>query len=518
MASIANELKCLLSHQFQYDLIVIGGGSGGLRLSKTAADLGAKVALLDYVKPSTQGSTWKLGGTCVNVGCIPKKQMHFAAEMGDKIREAFNYGWKLPFDEVDESNEDDIFNHFPAHRRQPYFDWNTLVQGVLNTRSGSSFVYNGELRKRKIDYFNALGSLQDSHTVQLSGSFQTITGQYIVLSPGGRPLIPSEIPGALENAITSDDIFALKKAPGKTLVVGGSYIALESAGFLAGLGFDTTVMVRSKVLRHENFDQEVASIVQQHMQDYHHVKFLQPAIPVRIEKLEDGKKLVTFKYADKEGELQDVFDTVMFATGRYADVKGLNLDSVGVQYTKEGKVIVNDEERTSVNNIFAIGDIIENGFNYELTPVAIQQGKYLAWRLFKQNCDKKVDYQFVPTTVFTPIEYGVVGYSEEKAKRVFGADNLMIYKKTFNILEHKIAEKPEKGFVKLICLKNENERVIGLHFVGPNAGEVVQGFVLALKKGCTKEEFDDVIGIHPTNAESFMYLEAGVYEDKTCCG
>ena len=503
-----------------YDLVVIGGGSGGLRAAKTAADLGAKVALLDYVKPSTQGSTWKIGGTCVNVGCIPKKQMHMAAEMGEKIRQAFNYGWKLPFDESIEEADDSMFNHFPHQNRGKYFDWDQLVQGVINTRKGSNFVYTKELKKRNIDFIEALGRLEDAHTISLVNQLRSpLTSRYILLAPGGRPTVPRDIPGALEHAITSDDIFSLKKAPGKTLVVGASYIALETAGFLSGLGFDATVMVRSQVLRSEAFDREIADLLQESMAQNHHVRFLQPCSPVRIEKLEDGTKKVVYVNTKENKEYEEIFDTVMFATGRYADVHGLNLDAAGVKYTKEGKIIVNDEEKTNVDSIYAIGDVIENGFNYELTPVAIQQGKYLAHRLFKPELlNKKVDYNFVPTTVFTPIEYGSVGYSEEKAKKVFGADNLVIYKKKFNILEHKIPEKPEKGYVKLICVKNENERVVGLHFLGPNAAEVTQGFALALKKGCTKEEFDDVIGIHPSNAESFMYLELGVYEDKTCCG
>ncbi|EFC48027.1 predicted protein [Naegleria gruberi] len=468
-----------MSSQYMYDLIVVGGGSGGLKCSKLAADLGAKVALLDYVKPSSQGSTWKIGGTCVNVGCIPKKQMHFASEMGNKIREAINYGWKLPLG-LGEAPEEDMFNNFPHNKRGEFFDWTTLVQGVLNTRSGSNFVYKGELRKRKIDFYEALGRLVDSHTVELVGRVERLTAKYILLAPGGRPNVPRDIPGAYEYAITSDDLFSLQQAPGKTLVVGGSYIALECAGFLSGLGFDVSVM---------------------------------------IEKLENNQKRVTFLNATENKEYTQDFDTVMFATGRYADVQGLNLAAIGVQHTKEGKIIVNDEERTSVESIYAIGDVIENGHNYELTPVAIQQGKYLAYRLFKpEEINKKVDYDFVPTTVFTPTEYGLVGYSEEKAKKVFGENNLVIYKKKFNILEHKIAEIGEKGFVKLICVKNQNERVVGLHYLGPNAAEVTQGFALALKKGCTKEEFDDVIGIHPSNAEAFMYLELGVYEDKTCCG
>lgn len=479
--------------------------------------------------------------------------MHFAAEMGDKIRQAINYGWKLPGFMDRTIENDDPFNHFPHEIRKDYFDWNVLVQGILNTRSGSHFVYKNELKKRKIDFYEQLGQLKDAHTVSLVGSSSSssssnnnllLTSKYIVLAPGGRPHIPSQVPGALEHAITSDDLFSLRSPPGKTLIVGGGYIALECAGFLSGLGFDVSVMVRSQILRNSTFDREVVTHLQESMELNHKVRFLQPCIPLRIEKLENCDKKKVYYILNTETdkkEYSEEFDTVMFATGRSPDVKGLNLDAVGVQYIKEEeegqKIIVDQEERTSVPSIFAIGDVIENGHNFELTPVAIQQGKYLAYRLFSQpftetskasssssSEERKtkqsfqlVDYNCVPTTVFTPLEYGLVGYSEEKAIQEFGSEHLVIYKKKFNILEYKIPEKAEKGFVKLICLK-ENERVIGLHYLGPQAAEVTQGFALALKKGCTKEEFDDLIGIHPSNAEAFVYLELGVYEDKTCCG
>lgn len=522
--------------QFDYDVVVIGGGSGGQRFAKEAADLGAKVALCDYVKPSTQGSQWGLGGTCVNVGCIPKKQFHFAAEMAEKISSSFQYGWnvKTPSDRLDKVNEEEekIKDAFPPEQRRKYFDWNRLVEGVINTRKGSNFVYKLELRKRKVKYYNALASLtEDPNTVLITyptrkegEQTEKITTQYILLAPGGRPYIPSNVPGALEYAITSDDIFTLSNGPGKTLVVGGAYIALETAGFLTAFGYDTSVMVRSVILRNEMFDREVCDHLQESMKKFHDMKFLQPCVPQNLEKLDNGQIKVTYQNKQTDEVFSDNFDTVMFATGRAADTKSLGLDNLGVKYTNEGKIVVDDAEQTNVSNVFALGDVIHNGPNYELTPVAIQQGKYLAWRLFKRDektgqlSQKKVDYQYVPSTVFTPIEYGCIGYTEEKAKQEYGEDNLIIYKKTFNILENKIPVKGEKGFIKLVCLKNENERVIGFHYMGPDAAEVTQGYVFALKKGCTKEEFDDVIGIHPSNTENFMYLQYGVYEDATCCG
>jgi thioredoxin/glutathione reductase (selenoprotein) len=506
------------SHQYDYDLVVIGGGSGGLQLSKVSADLGAKVALLDFVKPSTQGSEWGLGGTCVNVGCIPKKLMHFAALAGDKVEESVQYGWDVV--KKDESTLENIFKHFPSEERRKHFHWNTLVDAVQNTIRGSNFVYRTELRSKKVNYINALGRLIDAHTIELldkKGIKKQITSQYITVAVGGRPHIPSDVPGALEYAITSDDIFSLEHAPGDTLVVGGAYIALETAGFLGAFGYNVDVAVRSRILRDKMFDREVVEQLEDNLAQ--HVNLLHQIIPVKIDKLENGKKRVTFRSATTNEVTQKDYDTVMFATGRRPDTAALNLEAVGIQVdSNNGKVIVNNREETAVPNIFAIGDIIENGYNFELTPVAIQQGKLLAWRLFK-NSTKQVEYDFVPSTVFTPMEYGLVGLSEEEAAKRYSPDQLVIYKKKFNILEYKVPQREEKGFVKLVCVKEfEDERVVGLHYLGPNAGEVVQGFALALKKGVTKEDFDNLIGIHPTNAESFVYLQEGVFEDKSCCG
>jgi pyruvate/2-oxoglutarate dehydrogenase complex dihydrolipoamide dehydrogenase (E3) component len=308
----------------------------------------------------------------------------------------------------------------------------------------------------------------------------------------------------------------LEKPPGKTLVIGAAYVALECAGFLTGLGYDVTVMVRSIVLR--GFDRECANKIQQHMKEKG-TKFLQPAEPLSVKKGDNGLVVKYFvrdeKDLEKVTEHEDTFDTVLFAIGRRPETKRLNLDKIGVKLDASGKIIVNEYEQTSVDNIFAIGDVIKGGL--ELTPVAIKAGQLLADRLFNINTTKpKMDYVNVPTTVFTPLEYGSCGLSEEAAKQKFGTENLVIYKKTFTVLEYTVPYREEKGFIKLICNAKDNERVVGFHILSPNAGEITQAIGIAMKLGATKEDFDSTIGIHPTVAEVMTKLELGVEEETGC--
>jgi pyruvate/2-oxoglutarate dehydrogenase complex dihydrolipoamide dehydrogenase (E3) component len=308
----------------------------------------------------------------------------------------------------------------------------------------------------------------------------------------------------------------LEKAPGKTLVVGAAYVALECAGFLTGLGFDVTVMVRSVVLR--GFDRECANKIQQYMKEKG-TKFLQPAEPLSVKKGENGLIVKYFvrdeKDLEKVTEYEDTFDTVLFAIGRRPETKRLNLDKIGVKLDASGKIIVNEYEQTTVDNIYAIGDVIKGGL--ELTPVAIKACQLLADRLFNKNTtNPKMDYVNVPTTVFTPLEYGSCGLSEEAAKQKYGAENLVIYKKTYTVLEYTVPYREDKAFIKLICNAKDNERVVGFHILSPNAGEITQAVGIAIKLGATKKDFDSTIGIHPTVAETMTKLELGVEEETGC--
>ncbi|EGD81586.1 thioredoxin reductase 1 [Salpingoeca rosetta] len=466
---------------FDYDLVVIGGGSGGLACSKRAASHGAKVAVLDFVTPSPHGTTWGLGGTCVNVGCIPKKLMHQAALLGHAIEDAKSFGWEV--------------------ERPEKPKWETLVAEVNNHIRSLNWGYRVSLRDNNVDYKNARGSLVDAHTLKLvnkRGEESTLTTKNVVLAMGGRPRYP-DIPGA-EHGITSDDLFWMEREPGKTLVVGASYVALECAGFLASFGYDTTVMVRSILLR--GFDSESAEKIGDYMAR-HGTKFIRPAVPSKVEKLDNGKLRVSFTHTGVE-KTED-FDTVLWAIGREPLTKDIGLQSVGVKLDeKTGKIVHNESDQTTVSNIYAIGDILQG--KPELTPVAIQAGNLLADRLFA-GATKLMDYRNVCTAVFTPLEYGSCGYSEDEAIAEFGVDDIEVYHQSFTPLEWTVPHREENAcYTKLVCLKSEKERVIGFHFLGPNAGEVAQGFGIALQLKATKEQVDNLVGIHPTVAETFTTL------------
>lgn len=332
------------------------------------------------------------------------------------------------------------------------------------------------------------------------------------------PIVPAEVPGAQEHAITSDDIFALRQAPGKTLCVGAGYIALECAGFLNELGYDTTVAVRSMLLR--GFDRDAADKIGEVMAATG-TKFLMGVTPKSISKLDDGRLEVTFSSTRGDGaaDVTEQYDTVLYATGRYADTAGLNLAAAGLEVDKSGKFVSpNDDETTNVADIFAVGDVLAG--RIELTPVAIDAGEKLARRLFGGST-KKMDYELVPTTVFTPSEYGACGLTEETAVARYGADNVETFLWQWTTLEVQAAHRlkhasvreneidyvPANCMCKIVCHKAENNKVIGFHYVGISAGEVTQGVAIAMKCGVTKEHFDDTVGIHPTDAEAFTTME-----------
>lgn len=293
-----------------------------------------------------------------------------------------------------------------------------------------------------------------------------------------------------------------KTPPGRTLVVGASYVALECAGFLNALGYDTTVMVRSILLR--GFDQDMANRIGQYMENYG-TKFIRGAVPTKLEKPDPaGKIIVSF---EQDGEIkQDQYDTVLFAIGRYALTKELNLESTGVIAESNGKIKANDEEQTNVPHIYAIGDVLFG--KLELTPVAIKAGKLLAYRLFGGQTEK-MDYVNVPTTVFTPLEYGSCGFSEEDAKKLYGADNISTFHSEFKPLEWAYNKVRPEGdcYVKVLVNKADKNKVVGFHICAPNAGEITQGIGIAMKCGVTKELLDSCVGIHPTIAEDCIGLQ-----------
>ncbi|MBZ3877860.1 Thioredoxin reductase 3 [Sciurus carolinensis] len=403
-----------------YDLIVIGGGSGGLSCAKEAAILGKKVMVLDFVVPSPQGTSWGLGGTCVNVGCIPKKLMHQAALLGQALQDSRKFGWE--------------------YNQQVKHNWETMTEAVQNHIGSLNWSYRLSLRENGVAYVNAYGEFVDLHKIKATnkkGQETYFSASKFVIATGERPRYLG-IQGDKEYCITSDDLFSLPYCPGKTLVVGASYVALECAGFLAGFGLDVTVMVRSVLLR--GFDQEMAEKVGSYMEK-HGVKFLRRFVPLMVQQLEKGspgKLKVLAKSTEGPETIEDVYNTVLLAIGRDSCTRKLGLEKIGVKINeKNGKIPVNDMEQTNVPHIYAIGDVLEG--KPELTPLAIQAGKLLARRLFGASLEK--------------------------------------------------------------------DRVIGFHILGPNAGEITQGFAAAMKCGLTKQLLDNTIGIHPTCGEVFTTLE-----------
>ncbi|UKJ89145.2 thioredoxin reductase [Theileria orientalis] len=468
-----------------YDLVVLGAGPGGMAAAKEAASLGKKTLLFDFVKPSPRGTTWGVGGTCVNVGCIPKKLMHYAATLRSANVDRYNYGLT------------DKLEDAPV-------DWPKLVKNVQNHVKMLNFTYRVSLNIPNLTYVNAYATLKDSKTVEyeLKGETKTATGDKIIIAVGERPYIPHDVEGAREYAITSDDLFSLPKAPGKTLVIGASYVALECAGFLAGLGFDVNVSVRSILLR--GFDRQCVDKVQELMQASG-VGFLFKKLPEKIEK-SDGRCKVTFT----DGSV-DFYDTVMYATGRMPldDVK--NYKSLGLEFDNSYNLVTHNE-KTNLDDIYAVGDIVSN--KPKLAPVAIKAGELLAQRLFN-NSTVQMKYEDVPVCLYTPFEYSSCGLTEEEAIARYGEDGIEVYLKEYTNLEvsaaHRVNKKTNDDFdfpltclTKVICLKDDT--IVGIHFVGPNAGEIMQGFSVLLPLKAKKKDLDRVVGIHPTDAESFMDL------------
>ncbi len=469
-------------NSYQYDLFVIGGGSGGLSASKEASKIGKKVGLADFVKPSSAGTKWGLGGTCVNVGCIPKKMMHYAGTLYENIKDYSLVGYP---------------NTIPK-----LHDWTTMVSNVQMYIKKLNFGYRSSLRENKVVYYNKHAYLKDAHTIQLTdskGKVEEITADKILVAVGGRPKY-GDIPGSKENCITSDDIFSLKKPPGKTLVVGASYIALECGGFLHALGYDTTIMVRSILLR--GFDQSMANRIGKYMQN-HGMKFINKSVPTNFTKTESGKIMVEY---DTDGVKScEEYDTCLMAIGRYADTNKIGLEELGVKLSKNGKVIVDENEQSSVSNIYSIGDCAEN--RPELTPPAIAAGKLLSRRLFN-NSKAIMDYKNIATAVFTPLEYGACGYAEEEAWEKFGKENIKTYHSEFKPVEWMFdLDNKSTCYVKVVVNTLDQNRVVGFHLVAPNAGEVTQGIAVAIKCGLTKEQLDSTVGIHPTIAEEFCTMD-----------
>lgn len=512
-----------------FDIVVIGGGSGGLACAQEAAKHGKSVAVCDFVAPSPAGSSWGLGGTCVNVGCIPKKLMHHAALLGGALAEAHSYGWQAPA-------------HPSAH------SWGALVRGISEHIGSLSFGYRSALLSAGVDYLNAHASFEHAHLVRAvgaDGSVRRLRAKAFVLAVGGRPRYLDDIEGGRELVVSSDDLFSLQEPPGKTLCVGGGYVALECAGLLAGLGMEAHVLVRSVPLR--GFDVQMAELLCAHMQAQCGVRFIRAAVPLRIQRLPaDGgaraRLRVTWRVlgnaTSAPREESDEYDTVLVAVGRDAQTASLRLERAGVELDPaSGKVLATGEQTTAAH-IHAVGDVLHG--KPELTPVAVKAGQLLARRLCGMG-SAQMDYAGVPTAVFAPLEYAAVGLSEEEAIEQLGEvrraraplvprsrlahatpaharvrrdpppcapqAGVEVLHTYFKPLEWALPHGPDNAcYAKVLFEAAGGRRALGVHVCGPNAGEMVQGFALALKAGATREHFEQTVAIHPTCAEELVTL------------
>lgn len=447
---------------FDYDFFVIGGGSGGVRASRIAAGLGARVGLAEERY---------LGGTCVNVGCIPKKLFSYASHYAHDFEDARGYGWEL--------------------QGEPKFHWSTLRDNKDREIQRLNAVYLGMLEKAGVDVHQQRAVLLDKHTIALGD--RKVTAKEILVATGGWPGIP-DIEGK-EHAITSNELFSLTTLPDSILIVGGGYIAVEFAGILAGLKVVTTLVHRgSSLLR--GFDAEIAGAFAIELQKYAALHL--DTDVTKIHKLADGKLQVFLS-----NDIELTAGAVMFATGRNPNTASIGLEQLGVALEENGAIIVNDDFTTSVPNIHAVGDVIDR---VALTPVALAEGQILAQRLFGKDDGGKrraMRYENIPTAVFSNPNIATVGLDEVSARQQY--PNLAVYRSRFTALRHTLSGRQEKTFLKLL-VDTDTDRVMGVHMLGADAGEIVQGLAVAINAGATKADFDATLGIHPTVAEEFVTM------------
>ncbi|WP_115716932.1 glutathione-disulfide reductase [Gallaecimonas mangrovi] len=442
---------------YQYDLFVIGAGSGGVRASRMAAMTGAKVAV-------AEGSA--MGGTCVNLGCVPKKLYAYAADFGHGFEDARGFGWQS---------------------ERPAFDWQKLKTNRANEISRLNGIYDGLMDGAKVTVYRDFATIKDAHTVVVAG--KEITAKRLLVAVGGWPFVP-EIPGR-EHAITSNEIFDLHEFPQRLAVVGGGYIASEFASIFTGLGSRVTQIYRRDTLL-RGFDDDIRHFVTEEMAK-DGIEFRFNNNVTAIEKTASGLLLKL-----QDGEQLEV-DQVLFATGRVPRTMNLGLEEVGVELNDNGAIKVNDQFQTSVPSIYALGDVIDR---FQLTPVALAEAMTVVNQLFG-DATRVMDYEYIPTAVFTHPNVGTVGLTEAEARERYG--DITLYKSDFRPLKHTLSGSQERSFMKLIVDK-ASDRVVGLHMVGAEAGELTQGFAVAMKAGATKAVFDSTIGIHPTSAEEFVTM------------
>ena len=443
--------------KFDFDLFVIGGGSAGVRAARMAGQLGVRVALAEH---------GPLGGTCVNVGCIPKKLYSYAAHYAEAFEESHGYGWE---------------------GAAPRLNWGLLKANRAVEIERLNAVYLKLLLGAGVTLHRAWARLVGPQQVEVNG--QVFSAERILLASGGRPSIP-ELPGR-EWVLSSDDMFDLDPFPKRLLVVGGGYIACEFASIFNGLGAQVMQIYRGEqVLR--GFDLELRHFIAAELAKHGVALRLETQVN-SVSQVSDGLQV---SLSDAS---QVIVDAVLYATGRVPHVADLGLQALGIKQVENGAIVVNAQYQSSIPSIYALGDVIDR---LQLTPVALGEAMALVDQLYGKG-QRRMGYEFIPSAVFTHPNIGTVGYSEEQAREKFGV--ITVYGSEFTPLKHTLSGSSERCFMKLI-VDQASDRVVGLHMVGADAGEIVQGFAVAMKAGATKAQFDSTIGIHPTCAEEFVTM------------
>lgn len=446
-----------------FDFIVIGGGSGGLACARRATEFGVKAAIVEEGR-------W--GGTCVNVGCVPKKVMFNTAVHAEFIHDHKDYGFDVDF---------------------KGFDWHTIKttrDAYIKRLNG---IYESNLEKSKVEKLIGHATITEDKCVQVDG--QKYSAKHLLVATGGKPIVPSNIPGS-EHGITSDGFFDLETLPKKAVVVGAGYIAVELAGIFKSLGSDTSILIRyDQVLR--TFDPIVSSNVTTNM-EHAGVKVMRRTQVTSVTKQANGLLDLELNTGDKITGV----DCLLWAIGRIPLSQNIGLEQLGIKMDKGGHVIVDEYQNTSVDKIYALGDVCGKAL---LTPVAIAAGRRLAHRLFDNQPNLKLDYSNIPTVVFSHPPVGTIGLTEGEAEAKYGKDKIKMYTADFTPMYFSVTTRKEKCQMKLICALPE-EKVVGLHMIGQGVDEMLQGFSVAIKMGATKAQFDETMAIHPTSSEELVTM------------
>ncbi|GGD15807.1 glutathione-disulfide reductase [Pyruvatibacter mobilis] len=446
--------------EYDYDLFTIGAGSGGVRASRMAASYGARVAVAEE---------YRVGGTCVIRGCVPKKLFVYASHVHEEIEDATGFGWTV---------------------EGAKFDWKTLIANKDKEIDRLNGIYIGNLEGSAVEIVEDRAVIKDKHTIHLVNQNRDVTAKTILIATGATPNI-HEVPGH-ELAITSNEAFHLDELPKRVVVAGGGYIAVEFAGIFNGLGSETTLVYRGEeILR--GFDNDLRRHLHMEMEKKG-VTIRTQVVFEKIEKTDDGLAVTL-----NDGTVIET-DAVMFAIGRVPNTKGLGLENAGVKMSANGTIEVDAYSRTNVDNIYAVGDVTNRA---NLTPVAIREGAAFAETVFANN-PVAVDHSCIPTAVFSTPEIGTVGISEEVARERF--DRVDVYKSTFRPMKHTLSGRDERTMMKLV-VDPASDRVLGVHMIGPASGEIVQAVGIAVQMGATKAQFDATIAVHPTAAEELVTMK-----------